>query len=83
VRASTHAALAALAARSACSRPAPAGAPAPAPPNRAARAFGDAEDGRNPALYPSAEPMGRLQFVTDLGERNRLHDQAWARVTSR
>jgi spermidine/putrescine transport system substrate-binding protein len=53
-----------------------------ATPNRAARALVSAEDARNPAIYPSPETMEKLQFVTDLGERNRLHDEAWARVTS-
>jgi len=51
-----------------------------ATPNQAARAFVNAEDARNPAIYPSPETMRKLEFVTDLGEQNRLYDEAWARV---
>ena len=54
-----------------------------ATPNKAARPLVDPEDARNPAIYPPPEVMARLQFVSDLGDRNALHQARWARVRSR
>ena len=54
-----------------------------ATPNKAARALVNAEDARNPAIYPPPELMARLEFVSDLGADNRLYDERWARLKSR
>jgi len=54
-----------------------------ATPNKAARQFVDREDSGNVAIYPSAEVMAKLEFVSDLGEQNQLYDALWARVKSR
>ncbi|MEZ5312383.1 MAG: spermidine/putrescine ABC transporter substrate-binding protein [Thermoanaerobaculia bacterium] len=54
-----------------------------ATPNKAAREFISEEDLANPAIYPSPEMMSKLQFVNDLGDNNRLYDEAWTQVKSR
>jgi spermidine/putrescine transport system substrate-binding protein len=54
-----------------------------ATPNRAARALVNAEDAKNPATYPSPEMMEKLEFVGDLGDQHRLHDEIWTQVKSR
>ncbi len=54
-----------------------------ATPNRAARALVNPQDARNPAIYPPPEVMARLEFVADLGEANKLYEDAWARVKAR
>ncbi len=52
-------------------------------PNAAARAFVNAEDLRNPVIYPPPEVMARLEFLEDLGRANRLYDQVWTLVKAR
>ena len=37
----------------------------------------------NPAIYPSAEMMGKLEFVNDLGDANKLYDEVWTQVKSK
>lgn len=54
-----------------------------ATPNKAARALVNADDGKNPAIYPPPEMMAKLEFVEDLGEQNRLFDEIWTMVKSK
>ena len=48
--------------------------------NEAARAFIPAEILGNPAIFPPPETLATLRFTQDLGEDNRLYEDAWARV---
>jgi spermidine/putrescine transport system substrate-binding protein len=54
-----------------------------ATPNRASREFLKPESLRNPAIYPAAEVMDRLEYLKDLGSKTRLYDQIWTQVKSR
>ncbi|MCS7218554.1 MAG: spermidine/putrescine ABC transporter substrate-binding protein [Thermus sp.] len=54
-----------------------------ATPNKAALAYINPTDRKNPAIYPSAEAMKRLEFILDLGKDNRLYDEVWTAVKSR
>lgn len=53
-----------------------------ATPNRAAKAFINPDDLANPAIYPSADQMEKLEFVIDAGDANRLFDEAWSQIRS-
>jgi spermidine/putrescine transport system substrate-binding protein len=52
-------------------------------PNRASREHLRAEDLNNPAVYPPAETMARLEFQLDLGPKLRLHDEVWTQVKAK
>lgn len=54
-----------------------------ATPNKAAKAFITPADLANSAIYPSAEMMGKLEFVNDLGDTNKLYDEVWTQVKSK
>ena len=54
-----------------------------ATPNKAAKAFITPEDLANGAIYPSAEMMDKLEFINDLGDANKLYDEAWTQVKSK
>jgi spermidine/putrescine transport system substrate-binding protein len=54
-----------------------------ATPNLAARALVNPQDARNPAIYPPPEVMARLEYVADLGDANKLYEDAWAKVKAR
>lgn len=54
-----------------------------ATPNAAAREFVKPEDLKNPAIYPPAELMPRLELVNDVGAATRLYDQVWTEVKAR
>lgn len=43
----------------------------------------EAEARENPAIYPDAETMGRMEFLQDVGEATRLYDEVWTAVKSR
>jgi spermidine/putrescine transport system substrate-binding protein len=51
-----------------------------ATPNRAARELVSADDAKNPAIYPPAEMMAKLEFVNDLGDKNQFYDEIWTQV---
>jgi spermidine/putrescine transport system substrate-binding protein len=51
-----------------------------ATPNRAAKPMINAEDLRNPAIYPPPEIMSRLEFLQDLGAKTPLYDQLWTQI---
>jgi spermidine/putrescine transport system substrate-binding protein len=53
-----------------------------ATPNKAARAFINPDDLANPAIYPPAELMAKMEFVVDVGDANRLYDEVWTQVRS-
>jgi spermidine/putrescine transport system substrate-binding protein len=52
-------------------------------PNAAARKFIDPALLNNPAIYPSAEEMKKLEYLSDLGRATRLYDQVWTSVKAR
>ncbi len=54
-----------------------------ATPNAAARQFLRPEDLANPAIYPPAEVLGRLDFLKPLGAQTRLYDEVWTAVKAR
>jgi spermidine/putrescine transport system substrate-binding protein len=54
-----------------------------ATPNKAAKAFITPDDLKNPAIYPSAEMMGKLEFINDLGNDNKLYDEIWTQIKSK
>jgi spermidine/putrescine transport system permease protein len=54
-----------------------------ATPNRASRPFIRPEDLQNPAIYPPAGIMAKLEFLQDLGSRMALYDEIWAQVKSK
>lgn len=54
-----------------------------ATPNKAAKEFVAAEDLKNPAIYPSAETMSKLQFINDLGKNNQYYDELWTMIKTR
>jgi spermidine/putrescine transport system substrate-binding protein len=54
-----------------------------ATPNKAALALVRPEDRGNPAIYPPAEAMKKLDYLVDVGDDTRLYDEAWTRVKAR
>ncbi|MCX7601107.1 MAG: spermidine/putrescine ABC transporter substrate-binding protein [Meiothermus sp.] len=54
-----------------------------ATPNKAALPFINPADRKNPAIYPDAATMAKLEFVLDLGKDTRLYDEVWTAVKSR
>ncbi len=54
-----------------------------ATPNKASKEFITPADLKNPAIYPTAETMGKLQFITDLGKNNRYYDELWTAIKTR
>ena len=54
-----------------------------ATPNAAARPFIKPEDAKNPAIYPPADVMVKLEFLEDLGAKTKLFDEAWMQVKAR
>lgn len=54
-----------------------------ATPNKAAKEFITPDDLSNPAIYPSEETMKTLEFITDLGKKNRYYDELWTIIKTR
>ncbi|WP_018460552.1 polyamine ABC transporter substrate-binding protein [Thermus oshimai] len=54
-----------------------------ATPNKAALPYINPQDRKNPAIYPPAEMMKRMEFILDLGKDNRIYDEVWTAVKSR
>lgn len=54
-----------------------------ASPNLAARPFLKPEDLTNPAIYPPAGLMERLEVLEHLGTKARLYDEVWTQVKAR
>ncbi|MBI5800027.1 MAG: spermidine/putrescine ABC transporter substrate-binding protein [Verrucomicrobia bacterium] len=52
-------------------------------PNAAAKEFIKREDLKNPAIYPPADVMAKLEFLEDLGAKTKLFDEAWTQVKAR
>jgi len=51
-------------------------------PNAAARPLIEKALLENPAIYPPAEVLERLEFLKDLGPQSRLIDQVWTQIKS-
>jgi spermidine/putrescine transport system substrate-binding protein len=54
-----------------------------ATPNEAAKPFITPADLKNPAIYPSAATMTKLEFNLDLGKNNSLYDSVWTKLKAR
>jgi spermidine/putrescine transport system substrate-binding protein len=54
-----------------------------ATPNRASMRHINPKDLQNPAIYPSAAIMTKLEFLRDVGPDLRLYDEIWAQVKSK
>jgi spermidine/putrescine transport system substrate-binding protein len=54
-----------------------------ATPNAAAKPFITPGDLKNPAIYPPASVMAKLEFNLDLGRNNALYDSAWTKIKAR
>ena len=54
-----------------------------ATPNKAAREFINPADLKNPAIYPTAEMIAKLQFLKDLGRDLKLYDEIWTQIKSK
>lgn len=54
-----------------------------ATPNAASKPMIEEKDRTNPAIYPTAEIMAKLEFQEDVGEAVKLYDEAWTAVKSR
>lgn len=54
-----------------------------ATPNRAAREFIRPEDLANPAIYPPADAMARLEFLEPIPAATRLYDEVWTQVKAK
>ena len=54
-----------------------------ATPIEAAMPLIDEETRTNPAIYPPAEVLERMEFLQDVGDATRLYDQVWTAVKSR
>jgi spermidine/putrescine transport system substrate-binding protein len=54
-----------------------------ATPNKAAKEFIPASDLDNPAIYPPAEKMAKMEFLRSVGKQSRLYDEVWAQVKSK
>ena len=52
-------------------------------PNQTARAKIQPELLNNPAIYPPADVMAKLEFLNDLGSNLRLYDEIWTQIKSR
>lgn len=51
--------------------------------NRAAIEFINPTDLKNPSVYPPPDVMRRLEYVNDLGEKNKLYDELWTQIKSK
>ncbi len=54
-----------------------------ATPNAAAKMLLGADDLSNPAIYPPAAVMEKLEFLEDLGAKSRLYDEVWTQIKTR
>ena len=54
-----------------------------ATPNQAAKPFLDAEDLKDPTIYPSPDIMAKLEFLEDLGSKTRLYDEVWTQIKAK
>ncbi len=54
-----------------------------ATPNQAAEPFITPADRNNPAIYPTPATMKTLEFLKDLGPKNRWYDELWTSIKSK
>lgn len=52
-------------------------------PNEAAMPLINPQDRENPAIYPPADLIARMEYLEDLGDDSRLYDELWTAVKSR
>ena len=52
-------------------------------PNLSARKYIEPALLKNPAIYPPAEVMAKLEFLEDLGPKLRMYDEIWTQIKSR
>lgn len=52
-------------------------------PNLAARKHIEPELLKNPAIYPPADVMAKLEFLQDLGPNLRMYDEIWTQIKTR
>jgi spermidine/putrescine transport system substrate-binding protein len=52
-------------------------------PNQAARVYINPDDLKNPAIYPTPDMMGKLEFTHDLGDQTKLYDELWMQIKAR
>ena len=54
-----------------------------ASPNQAAKALISPDDLKNPAIYPPAEIMPKLEYIEDVGAKSRLYDEIWTQIKAK
>jgi len=54
-----------------------------ATPNAASLPKIKQEDRENPAIYPSAEDLKKLEYIEDVGDTTRLYDEVWTAAKAR
>ena len=54
-----------------------------ATPNQAAKPFINADDLKNPAIYPPLEIMAKLEALKDLGKAANIYDEVWTQVKAK
>ena len=54
-----------------------------ATPNAASLSRIKKEDRENPAIYPSADDIKRLEYIEDVGDATRLYDEVWTAAKAR
>lgn len=54
-----------------------------ATPNAASLPLVKEDDRKNPAIYPSAEDVKKMQYLEDIGEATKVYDEVWTAVKSR
>lgn len=54
-----------------------------ASPNQAAKALISPDDLKNPAIYPPAEIMPKLEYIEEVGSKSRLYDEIWTQIKAK
>ena len=54
-----------------------------ATPNQAAKPFINADDLKDPTIYPPPDVMAKLEFLEDLGSKTSLYDEVWTQIKAR
>jgi spermidine/putrescine transport system substrate-binding protein len=54
-----------------------------ATPNQAAKPFINAEDLKDPTIYPPPDVMAKLEFLEELGAKTRLYDEVWTQIKAK
>jgi spermidine/putrescine transport system substrate-binding protein len=54
-----------------------------ASPNKAAKSLISPEDLKNPAIYPPAEILPKLEYIEEVGSKSRLYDEIWTQIKAK